>query len=802
LRPEVPQELSNVLARMLAKQPEQRFQTPVEVAQALSPFARPGQKIIAKMSPGGASSESSTQQTAVPADTSRMPRARATIIQKPSEGFHISLSEPKKAATTQTPRRRSRTMTWLTAGIALLALLLAGHIVIRVATNKGTIKIELSDPKAEVEVKVDGDTVTLTGLDEPLRLKVGDHNLIVSGKNFETNTQSFTVKRGDNAVLHITLQEKKQAAAGDHPGGPPLADSPAKDGAPNGWISNMPTEAEVARTSFAKYEDGALRITGSPQGTLSAGNYKYQAKNSAIRVVVKKLEGHNVFLHLRAIQGEIYAAIYRGDRTFLISKNVRENGKLRWTQLAEGRSSKAYTDYFEFAFKAEDDLLTIEADGVEIVRARDTALNRAGGLEFGAFQGQALFKKAEIEILDGSTKEADRPPPAPAPTADGNKPLPRNLWITLEPAKAQIYGNGKGRVENGVLILEPDRGQGTSVNWNDLKIHPKNVTIRAKVRVPVGSENIAFTLREDPGEWRKHYALGFGRSDKPGRYDFSLAKRYLDGDQHRWPHLKTVEGLDVDLDGEDYFAISCSAIGDMLSISVNGKRVVEVRDSSYTEGVVGLASWESKVYFKDIEVKIHGDDAAPPNVEPNQKDEPQVNASPPRPPAAPRPQPATGRWERLPAAAFGLWDESRAKVENGVIELHNTAGTAPSVRGKDVIFRARVKRHNGPGQLQLSVRDNRSGSYSAWYDGKKFGVTRWTQEGQKWDVLKECPAPVYRDFIQLSIAAIGDTLTLKVNGKPLLQARDANFTAGDICIGAWNDCRASFKDFEVFIKNK
>src|SRR5208282_5936228 len=38
IRPEVPAELAAVVAKMLAKEPERRFQTPVEVAQALTPF--------------------------------------------------------------------------------------------------------------------------------------------------------------------------------------------------------------------------------------------------------------------------------------------------------------------------------------------------------------------------------------------------------------------------------------------------------------------------------------------------------------------------------------------------------------------------------------------------------------------------------------------------------------------------------------------------------------------------------------------------------------------------------------------
>jgi serine/threonine protein kinase len=44
LRPDVPPELSAVVAKMLAKDPARRFQRPVEVAQALAPFTKPGAK--------------------------------------------------------------------------------------------------------------------------------------------------------------------------------------------------------------------------------------------------------------------------------------------------------------------------------------------------------------------------------------------------------------------------------------------------------------------------------------------------------------------------------------------------------------------------------------------------------------------------------------------------------------------------------------------------------------------------------------------------------------------------------------
>src|SRR5262249_45008580 len=44
VRPGVPPELSAVVAKMLAKDPAPRYQTPIEVAEVLAPFVKPGAK--------------------------------------------------------------------------------------------------------------------------------------------------------------------------------------------------------------------------------------------------------------------------------------------------------------------------------------------------------------------------------------------------------------------------------------------------------------------------------------------------------------------------------------------------------------------------------------------------------------------------------------------------------------------------------------------------------------------------------------------------------------------------------------
>src|SRR5487761_1354918 len=45
VRPEIPAELATLVAKMMAKDPTKRYQTPIEVAKALVPFFKPGQSI-------------------------------------------------------------------------------------------------------------------------------------------------------------------------------------------------------------------------------------------------------------------------------------------------------------------------------------------------------------------------------------------------------------------------------------------------------------------------------------------------------------------------------------------------------------------------------------------------------------------------------------------------------------------------------------------------------------------------------------------------------------------------------------
>ncbi len=97
---------------------------------------------------------------------------------------------------------------WLAAGLGAAAVGLLLGIVFLIRTGNGTVKIELSDPKAQVEVKVDGNVIDIAGLKEPLRLKAGEHGLLVTSGDYQSVSESFTVRRGEEEVVRVTLEPK------------------------------------------------------------------------------------------------------------------------------------------------------------------------------------------------------------------------------------------------------------------------------------------------------------------------------------------------------------------------------------------------------------------------------------------------------------------------------------------------------------------------------------------------------------------------------------------------------------------
>ena len=89
----------------------------------------------------------------------------------------------------------------LFGGLGGAAILLAGIVFLLNLGGKYDVQITLDDPS--MSLKVDGETVIIEGSDKPIRLSAGEHTLHVEMNGFESDTDSFTVKKDGRNAVHV-----------------------------------------------------------------------------------------------------------------------------------------------------------------------------------------------------------------------------------------------------------------------------------------------------------------------------------------------------------------------------------------------------------------------------------------------------------------------------------------------------------------------------------------------------------------------------------------------------------------------
>jgi WD40 repeat protein len=201
-RPELPSELVCVVERMMAKQPEQRYQTPAEVAQALALFAK-----------SSAAPASMTPDPAAALFSALSPSQKE--IESLPQTIHRSHGAPGSAVH---PRHRWHPSPVI--ALTLLVLLLGGLIVgataiYRIQTDKGELVIETDNDDVEVLVRKNGDVVKIIDVKsgKHVTLNSGDYELSLKDgqKGLRLSPGKMTLKRGEIVLATITRETKPVA---------------------------------------------------------------------------------------------------------------------------------------------------------------------------------------------------------------------------------------------------------------------------------------------------------------------------------------------------------------------------------------------------------------------------------------------------------------------------------------------------------------------------------------------------------------------------------------------------------------
>ncbi len=178
LCPGLPRGLARVVERMMAKEPEHRYQSMREVIAALEPFTH------------AVAAEPKSEDTA---------RIRAEILEA---------LQKEEAAPTPLPAKGKmgggRKVLAAVALLALLGMVVLGVVLLKWKTSTGVVEVRLMEPDAEVFI--DGKQLTL---ESPTlgRIELStdekDHVLVVKRGEETLRTETFSVEKGGKKVLEV-----------------------------------------------------------------------------------------------------------------------------------------------------------------------------------------------------------------------------------------------------------------------------------------------------------------------------------------------------------------------------------------------------------------------------------------------------------------------------------------------------------------------------------------------------------------------------------------------------------------------
>src|ERR1019366_8595691 len=214
VRKDVPLELAQIVDKMMAKDVKDRFQKPLEVAQALMPFVK-GVKPLTALA--GKIDSSGKSATLVPPETPKSTvdgAPKRTMVETNVPG----LSKPHgkvKPRQIHTPAANGKKLLFIVGGlgVGIVSLLLLCVIglwasgVFRLKTAEGILVVDVNEPNADVFV--DGERLTVSwgkdGKQAEIRVKPGTLRVEVRKEGFTVEGKEIDFQDGDRRVFTATL---------------------------------------------------------------------------------------------------------------------------------------------------------------------------------------------------------------------------------------------------------------------------------------------------------------------------------------------------------------------------------------------------------------------------------------------------------------------------------------------------------------------------------------------------------------------------------------------------------------------
>ena len=262
-RPEVPIEVAAIVAKMMAKEPERRFQEPKQVAQALLPFFKKGSSGSVRPKPDVSQagqtnarwSVCTPTQAATDAGRSAAPDEEMAKPTAKRSKNRDDLPPPEKASGAGQPPKpwfwsNHPVGTGVACALLTIAIGLWAGGLIRVRTADGILVVQVNEPNPDLYV--DGEKVTVAwqngGVKAEIGVKPGTRKVELKKDGFSVFGQEVTLEDHGRTVLVARLDPSQSTTP------TPVVPAPAVD-------------AAQRETGKKRIEHGPVEIVvGSPAG--------------------------------------------------------------------------------------------------------------------------------------------------------------------------------------------------------------------------------------------------------------------------------------------------------------------------------------------------------------------------------------------------------------------------------------------------------------------------------------------------------------------------------------------------------
>ncbi|HUE14203.1 MAG TPA: SUMF1/EgtB/PvdO family nonheme iron enzyme [Planctomycetaceae bacterium] len=220
VRPDVPVELAAVVAKMMAKDPNRRYQTPAEVVQALKPFLKPGGLTGSQPELSRVASQADRPAPAValaptPGDDDDPHLAPMETVQ-PAERWQslIDASQFDRSSARSAIRKRPRRQPhWMWPSVAVGAVLFGlvtawASGIFSVKTKDGVIVLKNLPPDADVFVDKTMVVVTFPKGGAPAQVTVppGSHEIQIKRGDITARGKHVTIANGGREEINVEFE--------------------------------------------------------------------------------------------------------------------------------------------------------------------------------------------------------------------------------------------------------------------------------------------------------------------------------------------------------------------------------------------------------------------------------------------------------------------------------------------------------------------------------------------------------------------------------------------------------------------